>query len=75
MRGTARLGDKWIAVTSLPVVYMGAPLYELGGAHLALLLPVLEALPPRWLLAGWREYWAASATRRSPSGLSDSPRP
>ena len=44
MRSTVRHGDKWIGVTSLPVLYLGAPLYALGGLHLALLLPVAGSI-------------------------------
>lgn len=42
--GTTRRGDQWIAVTTLPMLELGAPLYRLGGYRLALLLPMLGAV-------------------------------
>src|SRR5205823_3246135 len=41
---TVRVGHRWIAVTTLPVLYLGHPLYDLGGYRLALLLPMLGTM-------------------------------
>ncbi|MEZ5168689.1 MAG: hypothetical protein R2695_20230 [Acidimicrobiales bacterium] len=41
MWSTARIGDAWVNVTTLPMLYLAAPLWKLGGARLALLVPVL----------------------------------
>jgi hypothetical protein len=48
-----RIGDRWVNVTTLPMVYAAVPLYELGGLRGILLLPmiggVLTALAARAL--------------------------
>jgi hypothetical protein len=38
---TARVGPEWVNVTTLPMLYAGYPLYELGGLRAVLLLPML----------------------------------
>lgn len=64
---TARIGEKWVQVTTLPMLYAAFPLYQLGGYRLALLLPmlggVLTALAARSLARrvgggeGWGAFW------------------
>ncbi len=39
--GTRKLESGWVNITSIPMVYLAQPLYELGGLRLALLLPML----------------------------------
>ncbi|NIS31732.1 MAG: hypothetical protein GWN79_25180, partial [Actinobacteria bacterium] len=41
MFSTAHVDDKWVNVTTLPMLYTALPLYRLGGAHLAGLVPLL----------------------------------
>src|SRR5512134_1368471 len=41
---TSHLGDRWVNVTTLPVVLAARPLYDVGGYRLALLLPMLGAV-------------------------------
>jgi hypothetical protein len=41
---TAKIGDRWVQVTTLPMIDLAAPLYELGGLRAVLLLPMLGAL-------------------------------
>jgi hypothetical protein len=41
---TARTDDGWVAITTLPMLLLAAPLYDLGGYRLALLLPMLGAV-------------------------------
>ncbi len=41
MFSTKRIGDQWINVTNLPMLYAALPLYRLGGYELALLIPML----------------------------------
>ncbi len=45
---TSQRGDRWIQVTSLPMVLLSVPLWWMGGASALLLLPILSAP-----LAGW----------------------
>lgn len=64
---TFRAGDRWVNVTTLPMLYAGYPLYRLGGYRLALALPmlgsVLAALAARALARrlgdgdGWAAFW------------------
>jgi hypothetical protein len=64
---TQRLDQKWIAVTTLPMLDAAYPLYRLGGIRLALLLPmaggVVAALGARALARrlgggdGWGAFW------------------
>jgi hypothetical protein len=64
---THRLDQKWVAVTTLPMLDAAYPLYRLGGLRLALLLPmagaVLAALGARALARrlgggdGWAAFW------------------
>lgn len=50
---TNHIGGKWVNVTTVPVLYLGEPLFRLGGYRLALVLPmigsVLAALAARAL--------------------------
>ncbi|MCJ7438361.1 MAG: hypothetical protein MUP97_11460 [Acidimicrobiia bacterium] len=41
---TYRIGDRWVNVTTLPMIYAALPLYELGGLRGILLLPMLGAV-------------------------------
>lgn len=41
---TRRVGDKYVAVTTFPMLLLARPLWALGGMHLALLLPMLGAV-------------------------------
>lgn len=41
---SVRFGDRWVAVTTLPALYAGYPLYRLGGYRLALLVPMLGSV-------------------------------
>jgi len=41
---TAQFDDKWVQVTTLPMIVVGSPLYSLGGYRLVLLLPMLGAV-------------------------------
>ncbi len=41
---TYRKGDKWVNVTTLPMLYAAYPLYLLGGDRAVLLLPMLGAV-------------------------------
>src|SRR5205807_2001537 len=38
------VGHRWVDVTTVPMLYLGYPLYRLGGYRLALLLPMLGAV-------------------------------
>ena len=67
---TDRVGDEWVNVTTLPMLYLAKPLYELGGYHLALLVPMLGGLAAAFAarsiargLAGgdqWMTFWLAA---------------
>jgi len=41
---TRRVGDHFVAVTTLPMIMLARPLWDAGGMHLALLLPMLGAV-------------------------------
>ena len=41
---TQHIGNKWISVTTVPMLVIGDGLFRLGGYHLALLLPMLGAI-------------------------------
>jgi hypothetical protein len=41
---TMHIGDKWVNVTTLPMIYAAVPLYELGGFRGILLLPMLAGV-------------------------------
>jgi hypothetical protein len=45
---TYHLGDRWVNLTTLPVVLAARPLYAVGGYRLALLLPMLGAVAVAW---------------------------
>ena len=65
---TEPVGDRWVNVTTLPMLYAAYPLYEVGGLRAVLLLPmlgaVLTALAARALARrlgdgdGWWAFWA-----------------
>lgn len=44
MSHTSQNGDAWVNVTTLPMLYIAAPLVALGGMRLAILIPVLGAV-------------------------------
>lgn len=44
MSHTSQQGDTWVNVTTLPMLYVAAPLVALGGMRLAILIPVLGAV-------------------------------
>ena len=44
MAHTSRNGDAWVNVTTLPMLYLAAPLVALGGMRHAILIPVLGAV-------------------------------
>lgn len=64
---TSRLGDRWINVTTLPMVLAAAPLHAVGGPRAVLALPMLgaalAALAARALAQrlgsrdGWWAFW------------------
>jgi hypothetical protein len=66
---TEALGDRFVNVTTLPMVELGAPLYRVGGYRLALVLPmsgaILAAFAARALASrlgaaegrAWAAYW------------------
>jgi len=64
---TAKLGDRFLNVTSLPMVLAAQPLYELGGYRLALLLPMLGSIAAAFAgraiarrvgrKGGWAAFW------------------
>ena len=41
---TDHIGDRWVNVTTLPMIYAAVPLYELGGLRAILLLPMLAGV-------------------------------
>jgi hypothetical protein len=63
---TMHIGDKWVNVTTLPMIYAAEPLYELGGFRMILLIPMLagvatalgaRALARRLGDDGTRAFW------------------
>src|SRR5436190_9654898 len=67
---TARVERRWVAVTTLPILYLGEQLYRAGGYRLVLALPmlgsVMAALAARALARrlgagdGWAAFWVAA---------------
>ena len=62
---TSHVGDRWVNVTTLPMVVAASPLYDVGGPRAVLLLPMLgaafAALAARALsrrIAGGDGWWA-----------------
>ena len=51
---TLRYGDRWVEVTSLPLVVVGRPLWEIGGARAVVLLPVLSVVLAAYAARGCR---------------------
>lgn len=68
---TRRIGDRWVQVTTLPMVYAAVPLWALGGPDLAQAVPIAGALLAAWgarrlALAlgagsGWGALWLVGA--------------
>jgi hypothetical protein len=64
---TAKIGSRFINVTSLPLVLAGEPLWRLGGYRLALLLPMAGAVAAAYAAralarrmgggTGWAAFW------------------
>jgi hypothetical protein len=64
---TSRVGDRFINVTTLPVVLAAKPLYDLGGYRLALLLPMFGSIAAAFAARalaervrpgrGWPAFW------------------
>jgi hypothetical protein len=64
---TYKIGDHYLNVTTLPMIYAALPLYELGGYRLALLLPMLGAVACAFAARalarrvgpgdGWAAFW------------------
>jgi hypothetical protein len=50
---TVRQGDRWVNVTSLPMIIAGEPLWRIGGYRLALLLPMLGAVACAFVARGF----------------------
>lgn len=51
---TARVGDQWVNATSMPMLIVARPLYDVGGYQLALVLPIagtVAAALAAWMLA------------------------
>lgn len=44
MYSTKSIGGSWVNVTTLPMLYVALPFYDLGGVRLALIVPVLGAV-------------------------------
>ena len=62
---TSHIGERWVNVTTLPMVLVASPLYDVGGPRAVLLLPMLgaafAALAARALsrrIAGGDGWWA-----------------
>lgn len=62
---TAHLGEKWVNVTSLPMLLAGGPLWRLGGYRAVIVLPILGAVACAFVARGFArrlrggEGWAA----------------
>jgi hypothetical protein len=66
---TAHIGRRWVNVTTLPMLFAAAPLYDVGGYRLALLLPMMGAVAAAFATralvrrlgaderAGWGAFW------------------
>lgn len=66
---TSRIGDRFVNVTTLPMLELGAPLYRFGGYRAALLLPMLGAIAASFAgrrlaqrvgaddRTAWRVFW------------------
>ncbi len=69
LHDVAHIGDRWVIVTTLPMLLAASPLYGIGGYRLAILLPMLggvaAALAARVLArrlgaserVGWAAFW------------------
>ena len=64
---TSHVGDRWVNVTTLPALFVAAPLYDLGGHRAALLVPMLGGVAAAFAARaiarrtvggdGWGAYW------------------
>jgi hypothetical protein len=64
---TARVGERFVNVTTLPMIYLTRPLYAVGGYRLALLVPMLGAVAAAFAARalarridggdGWAAFW------------------
>lgn len=44
MANTSQVGEQWVNVTTLPMIYLARPLYAVGGYRAALLIPMAAAV-------------------------------
>lgn len=68
---TRRIGDRWVQVTTLPMIYAARPLWSVGGPDLALALPLAGGLLAAWgarrlartagAADGWAAFWMVGA--------------
>lgn len=68
---TTKYGDRWVQVTSLPMLLLARPLWSLGGPTTALVLPALGGIAAAWgarrlaivlgATDGWFAFWAVGA--------------
>ena len=64
---TSKIGDRYLNVTSLPMVLAASPLYDVGGYRLALLLPMAGSIAAAFAARaiarrvgrgdGWAAFW------------------
>ena len=66
----AQVGERWVIVTTLPMLFVAQPLHDLGGVRAALLLPMLGAVAAAFAARaiarrvrpgapgeGWAAFW------------------
>lgn len=68
---TTRYGERWVQVTSLPMIYAAVPLWGAGGASATLVLPAAGGLLAAWgarrlalvlgASSGWGAFWLVGA--------------
>lgn len=68
---TSKYGERWVQVTTLPMLLLARPLWALGGPTAALALPALGGLVGAWgarrlaivlgATDGWYAFWAVGA--------------
>ncbi len=65
--GTTKFRDDYVNVTTLPMLWLSAPLYDVGGYRLALIVPIAGAIASAFAAraladrlkpgTGWAAYW------------------